>query len=585
MAGKQLWLSHSGSWLVLAVLLSVGAATRPACAAGSAEVVLLGGKIITLDPNDRIAEALAIRDGKIVAVGSDEEITKLVGDKTSVIRLGGKTVIPGLIETHCHAIGVARGSLQSSYAELASIGEIQRWIRQRATEVPAGSWIIVPRNEITRLKELRFPTPLELDAACKTHPVAFKAVRNWVFNSLGFQRLGVHDKTKAFPGGELIRDEEGTPRMIIGGDSVIRKFFPTPEFDESDVPSALAKVHAVYNEVGITSINERATDRDGYDMYRQLHREGRLTVRATTTFRRQMYKPEDVVRFVGDLGLKPREGDEWVKAGPLKISLDGGIHWGTTRLREPYGEQRSRFYVKNDPTYQGDLRYTVEQMRDIIATAHRLGWQMSCHVTGDAGVDRLLDALAASDAITPAAKHRFNLIHAYFPTPEAIERGRRLGICVDTQAYVYYKDASFIAKVYGQSWAERLIGIGDWFRGGIPIAINSDHMIGLNPDHAMNSFNPFLQLYVAVTRKDDKGHVYGARQRLSRIDALRTMTSMAAYLSFDEKNRGSLEVGKLADLAVLDRDYLTCSEVEIRDIKVEKTIVGGRTVFERGSLP
>jgi predicted amidohydrolase YtcJ len=208
---------------------------------------------------------------------------------------------------------------------------------------------------------------------------------------------------------------------------------------------------------------------------------------------------------------------------------------------------------------------------------------MCVHVTGDAGVDRVLDALEASNQQIPVKGRRFTLLHAYFPRPEALTRCARLGVCVDTQTYLYFKDSDFIAKIYGPDWAERFIGIGDWSRAGIPVAINSDHMIGMDPDHAMNSFNPLLHLGIAVSRRNEQGDIHGARQKIERLNALRMVTSSVAYMGFHENELGSLEVGKLADLAVLDRDYLSCPEEQIRHIKVLATLVGGRVVH--GTLP
>ena len=175
---------------------------------------------------------------------------------------------------------------------------------------------------------------------------------------------------------------------------------------------------------------------------------------------------------------------------------------------------------------------------------------------------------------------RFNLIHAYFPSEALAARAKQLGVGVDTQSYVYFKDADFIAKIYGPAWAERFIGLGTWYRAGVPVSPNADHMIGLDPDRAMNAFNPFLMLYVAVTRRDDFGNVHGEHQKLTRLEALRTVTAHAAWQSFDEEVKGSLEPGKLADFVVLDRDYLECPKEEIREIQPVKTVVGGRVVFE-----
>lgn len=563
--------------LIAAICCGFGSGLR----AETADVVLYNGKIVTVDKPGTIAEALAVTSGKIMAVGTTAEIQKLAGDKTKTIDLQGKMVIPGIIETHCHAIGVARSELEQPYQELASIAEVQAWLRRRAKEVPPGRWIRVPRTDITRLKERRHPTPAELDAACETHPVVLNSARKNVLNTLGLARVEIDEKTTAIPGGKIIRDPQGNVRMIAGGNGYINRFIPRPQFSETETLAALARVHAVYNRVGITSIFERATNLEGYRTYQQLREAGHLTVRMNATFRQQFRNGEQLEKFVKELGLTAGEGDDWVRAGPLKVTVDGGIHWGNTYLNEPYGKRRARFYVVDDPAYRGDRNYTVQQMTSIFAAAQRLGWQMSCHVTGDGGVDAVLEAVEAVAADSSIQDRRFTLIHAYFPSADAVRRAAKLGICVDTQGFLYYKDSDAIAEIYGDRWAERFIGVGDWQRGGVPVAVNSDHMSGLDPDRAMNAFNPFLQLYVLVTRKNESGRVYGARQKLSRIDALRCLTSQAAYLSFDENNKGTLEPGKFADLAVLNRDYLTCPAEEIRKIQVELTMVDGKIVYQR----
>lgn len=570
--------------LLALILITISIATAPARAQTAAPptLVILDAKIITLDATASIAQAIAIRDDRIIAVGSNDDITPLISpNKTKVLRLNGATVIPGLIETHCHAIGVANASLQQPYAELRSVADIQNWIRQRAKQIPPGQWIQVPRTEITRIKERRHPTPAELDAACSTHPVYFRAVTHVTLNTLGFKRIGVTSPTDTVKSGRLIRDAAGQPLLIADGDGGARNLMtPATPITEEMTLTALDNVLDHYNRVGITNIFERATNADGYRLYQKLRERGDLTVRMTATFRSQFKDGAAVRQFTQNLGIQPTDGDDWIRPGPLKITVDGGIHWGTTHLSEPYGQKRADFYSRQDPNHHGELRFAVDRMTDIFATAHQLGWQMSAHVTGDAGVDRVLDALAASDKITPARDRRFNLIHAYFPSSASAKRAHQLGVGVDTQSYVYYKDADAIAEIYGRDWAQQFIAVGEWLRAGVPTAINADHMVGLDPDHAMNGYNPFLQIYTAVTRKDESGFVYGAHQRVSRIDALRCMTTNAAWLSFDENRLGSLQPGKLADFVVLDRDYLTCPEEQIRLIKPTTTIVGGNIVYQ-----
>ena len=568
--------------LLVVTALFMGSSSQDVVAQEAADTVLVGGKILTMDAEDQVVTAIAIRAGRILATGNDREIRRHVGEDTMVVELDGKTVIPGIIAAHCHAVGVARNALDQPHVELLTIAEVQDWIRAKAKSLPPGTWIRVPRADITRLKERRHPTPKELDEACSTHPVIFTAARKSALNSLGLETIGVKEDALTIPGGEVILDAKGKVRLIAGANSRLQKFMPRPSFPAEQVETSLQNVHALYNSVGITSIFERAGGIDDFLLYRKLRTEQKLTVRMTQTFRSGFRSAKDVAAYSEQLGMKTGDGDDWVRVGSLKITVDGGIHWGNTYLREPYGEKRNRFYVHNDSAYRGDLNYSSKQMTEIFREGHRLGWQWCCHVTGDAGVDEVLDALSAVHREHPdIAARRFSLTHAYFPALDSIARAKKLGVCVDTQPSLYFKDSAAIAEVYGDEWASRFIGLGDWVRGGIPVAIAGDHMMGLDPDRSMNAYNPFLMLQVAVTRRNREGSVYGKRQRLSRLDALRCLTTSPAWLSFEEASKGSLAKGKLADLVVLDRDYLTCPEDEIARIKVEKTMLDGHFVYVR----
>jgi predicted amidohydrolase YtcJ len=523
-----------------------------------ADTVLVDGRILTVDANDGIVEAVAIRDGHILATGSTRDVA-----------------------AHCHAVGVARNALDRPHVELLTITAVQDWIRAAAKETPEGTWLRVPRSDITRLKERRHPTTQELDSACTTHPVIFTAARKSAFNTLGLRTIGIKKGEESVPGGEVVFDGDGNVRLISGGGSHLKKFIPAPKWPAEELQSSLKNVHRHYNAVGITSIFERAGSINDFLLYRQLRANKALTVRMTQTFRSSFRSAKDVTAFTERLGMTTGDGDEWIRVGPLKITVDGGIHWGNTYLREPYGEKRIRFYVHKDPNYRGDLNYSVPLMTELFAEGHRLGWQWCCHVTGDAGVDSVLEALAAVHQNSPdVAARRFSLTHAYFPIADSVAKARTLGVCVDTQPSLYFKDSAAIAEVYGTDWAERFIGLGEWVRGGVPTAMAGDHMMGLDPDHSMNSYNPFLMLQVAVTRRNREGNVYGEHQTLTRMQALRCITTHPAYLSFEEEIKGSLEKGKLADLAILDRDYLTCSENEIAGIRVLKTMIDGRFVYE-----
>jgi predicted amidohydrolase YtcJ len=544
------------------------------------DALYLNGKVITLDAQERIVEAFSIHNGQILATGTTTDLRASAGPDTKVIDLEGRTVIPGLIETHCHSLGAAKAELAGPYSEFYSIADLQTWIREKAATLPPGTWIETPRNEITRLKERRFPTPEELDAATATHPVLFVSVTKSVLNSIGWKTLGITRPDTPVSGGEVVF-ENHRPVLMRGGQALIRSHMPVPQAPSQDAIRAKhEELIRIYNSVGITSIFERATDRAGFDFFQEQAKNKRLNVRVRGTFRFSAKTAADAEAYIDKLGLTAGQGDDWVRATCLKITVDGGIHWGTTWLSEPHGEKRAAFYRNTDPAYTGSQSYSPDQMRDVFAAVNQRGWPMSAHVTGDGGAMAVLRAVEAVAHTQPGIRdRRFNLIHCYFPTPAMATLARQLNVGVDTQAYLYYRDADFIAKTYGPDWAERFIGLGEWVKAGVPVGINSDHMIGFDPDHAMNSFNPFLMLDIAVNRRDDQGNVHGPSQKLSRLDALRTVTTWAAWLSFDEARLGTLEPGKLADLVVLDRDYLTCPPDQIKLIRPHTTLLNGHPVF------
>jgi predicted amidohydrolase YtcJ len=546
-----------------------------------ADLVVLNAKILTVDAGFREAQALAVRDGRFVAVGSTEEVRARIDGATRVIDAGGRTVIPGLIDSHVHALGVAAAEASQPFLNLRSIGELQDWIRATARRVPRDTWIWTPRVYPPRLRERRFPTRQELDAAAPYHPVAVDGAYAFSLNSMALRAAGVTRASPDPPGGAIAKDARGEPTGLLRNvGAMLARFQPS----ESAAPplDMLERVHRQYVRTGITSVIERSATVEGYRAYEALQRAGRLHVRATVTFR--IPHPEDaaqVERFVTGLPFRFGSGDDWLKVGPLKIFVDGGILLGTAFMRDPYGAGAHDLYAIDDPGYRGFLTLTPEQIRSVIAMGHKHGWQMVAHVTGDAGVDVVLEAFAAAQAQLPSPDSRDTLIHAYFVHPESAARAARLGVLVDTQPAWYYKDADALAAGLGRERLAHFIGLRTLRQAGVDVAINTDHMFGLDRDEALNPFNPFLTIYIATTRRTQSGAIVSGGEAVSREEALRMMTSAAARFSFDEKMRGSIEVGKLADFVVLDADIMTCPPDRLRAIQPEMTVIGGRVAYER----
>jgi predicted amidohydrolase YtcJ len=566
--------------LVLALAASAAGAAKQG-AAPAADLVLLDAKVLTVDERFTEARALAVRDGRFVIVGSNEDVRPYIGSATHVIEGRGRTVVPGLIDTHVHALGVAAAEADQPFRSLTSIPALQDWIRNEARRRPDGTWIWTPRVYPTRLSERRFPTRNELDQAAPRHPVAVDGAYALSLNTAALRAAGITRDSSDPPGGAIVKDAAGEPTGLLRNVGTLLARFRT---EAAAVPplDALERVHQQYIATGITSVIERAASVDGYRAYEALKRADRLKVRATITIRiPRADDAAEVERFVSGLPFRFGSGDEWLKVGPLKIFTDGGILIGTAYMREPYGPGAHQLYAVDDPHYRGFLTLTPAQIASAILIGHKHGWQMVAHVTGDAGVDVVLDAFEAAQKQEPAPDRRHTLIHAYFVHPESAARAARLGVLVDTQPAWYYKDADALATGLGPERLAHFIGLRTLRQAGVDVAINTDHMFGLDRDDALNPFNPFLTIYAATTRRTESGQVIGSNEVVSRQEALRMMTSAAARFSFDEKTRGSIEPGKLADFVVLDDDILTCSPDRLRSIRPELTVIGGRIAFER----
>lgn len=289
---------------------------------------------------------------------------------------------------------------------------------------------------------------------------------------------------------------------------------------------------------------------------------------------------EEVLEEIERIAPVTGAGDDMLRIGSLKVLLDGGILLGTAYMREPYGEHTDVYGFK-DPAYRGELRIQPADLRSIVGLAARLGWQVTAHTTGGGSTDILLDAYESIHKEIPLAERRFALTHANFLTDEAIRRASALGVAIDMQPAWYHFDGPALARVLGPRRMATLQPYKSILDAGVIVAGGSDHMIKFDPRAALNPYDPFLGMWMVVTREAADGSVHNPEQMVSREQALRMWTWNAAYISFDEDVKGSLEPGKYADFVVLDRDILTCPVDEMRETRALETVLGGRTVYKR----
>jgi predicted amidohydrolase YtcJ len=576
-------------WVTCAAAVLLSAAPPPTGQQPPVDLVVVNAKVLTVDANDTQAEAVAIRGNTFAAVGTNAAIRKMAGPGTRVIDAGGRTVVPGLIESHVHATGAARGEVSQPFVQLHSIDEIKDWVRARAREAGPGGWVRLPRVDVTRIRDGRLPNKADLDEAAPANPAVYTwqyANRNiQILNDAAIKAAKISKATAAPRGCTLHFASSGD---FTGRMENCQSLLNIPQRPATDAQylDSLAALMQRYNEVGITSITERSSNAEGFRDYQQLRAQGRLPLRVRVTMRVGTGDNSEaaIARTIAGLGVKYDEGDDWVRVGPLKIGIDGGALYGTALMREPYPATSHALYGITDPEHRGEFGrgqgLTAEGVTNYVRVGNRLGWQLSSHVTGDRGVDIVLDAIDAANKEQSMLDKRYNLIHAYFASAGTAKRAASLGAVVDTQPMWFYKDGDALMKALGPRYMNTFIGVKTWKDNGVTVALNADHMQGFDPVGALNPYHPMLAMQAAITRRTQGGQLIGPAERISRLDALRMTTINAAFIGFEEKKKGSIEVGKLADLAILTADFLTVPEDQIVNIKSYLTIVDGKVVHQ-----
>ncbi len=567
---------------ILLRLLSLLVVLLPAHAA-DADLIIHNGKIITVDGKFSIAQAIAVKAGRIAVVGTNNAVLAAEkGIRTQLLDLKGKTVLPGLIDSHLHPLEAALSEWRAPLPQLDSFDAIRKYVRERAAATPKGEWIIVPRTFPTRLRELQMPTKEVLDVAAD-HPVMFDASYVVVANSYALRISSINRATPDPPRGVIVRDEKGEPNGILrNAQSLLKGIKPMAGFTEEEKFRALEKMLKRYQAAGLTSIGDGSAGDDAWSIYRRLNADHQLPVRVVMTWWLDIARPaEDLIKEIQAADYRTNTGDDWLKWGAFKINIDGGMTIGTAYQRQPYGPFGRQLYGLTDLTDRGQLFAPPEKSLAVLRAAHERGWQLSAHCQGGGAIDVFLDLLETLDRIKPLSPLRSHWIHASFQSPDAIRRAQKIGVLADVQAAWLYLDAAALEKVFGNEGMRYFFPLRTYLDSGILVAGGSDHMIGYDKNKAINPYNPFLGMWTAVTRKTSRGNVVHPEEKVTREEALKMYTTWAAYRQFAEQVKGSIEPGKLADLVVVDRDYLTCSDDQIKDIEPVMTILDGKIVFRR----
>lgn len=532
------------------------------CAPGGSEgagvdLIVVNGNVLTQDDAAPNAEAFAILGDRFVAVGSSADVRNLAGPNTEVIDAGGATVVPGFIDAHSHPSGAGLNELKNVNTNLGSIARIQDALRARAAETPPGEWVVGFMYDDTKQEEGRPVTRQDLDAVSTEHPIVIghRGGHTGVYNSRAFEVAGIGADTRDPFGGHFYRDENGDFTGKVAERA--RQYFSVPSGSTPEERAeAIGVICRKMNASGLTSVHQAGTSRSDYTAYQTARANGDLSLRMTLMARGATFPS------LHSAGIRTGFGDEWLRIGAVKYAADGSASERTMAMSTPYTGRPDDF---------GILTMTQDEIHDVVREAHRGGWQIAIHANGDVTIDMVLNAYERVAEEFPRTDARHRIEHCSLVNPDLLRRIAAGGY-VPAPFYTY-------AHYHGEKWTEYGDEKMEWM-----FAHNSflDHGIMVAPasDHSPGPYEPLMALQSMVTRKDYSGRVWGGSQQVTLDQALKICTMHGAYASHEEGLKGSITAGKLADFVVLAQSPYEVEPDAIKEIGIERTVVGGRTVFE-----
>ena len=514
------------------------------------------------------AQAIAVRGGRIVAVGSDAEIQQLKGNRTQVVDLGGHFVMPGFNDAHVHLANAGYEKLHVALVGVRSLAEMQERIAAAAKATPAGEWITGRGWDHTLWPGQKLPTRQDLDAVTADHPAIFTRVDGHisVANSAALKFAGLTPSTPDPAGGKIDRDAQGEPtgilRETVKDDLLGRLPPPSPAQRRRGLELALADAA----RSGITSAQDNSQWED-FLILEELEREGKLTLRVAE------WLPFNAsVELLQEHRSHHAQNDDLLQTTMLKGFMDGSLGSRTAAMLAPYAD---------DPGNSGIARYEQAKLNQMAIERARAGFQLGFHAIGDRAVEMALDAFAAAErdardrARVPAQSFRFRVEHAQITTPEQIKRFRELGVIASIQPNHLLTDMRWVEARVGKARLAHSYAWKEFLDAGVRLCFGTDYPV--------EPITPFRGLYAAVTRRGEDGkQEFFPEQKLTVEQAIAAYTTGAAYAEFAEDDKGVLQPGMLADFVVLDQDITRVQPAAILKTRVLRTVVGGRTVYESG---
>lgn len=549
----------------------------------SSPLVFTNGKIVTVDDSFSVTDAMAVEGPSIVALGEAAKELATKRSDVQVVDLKGRLVLPGLMDSHSHPVGAAKTEFDHVVPEIENISQLLDYIESRAKVLPEGTLIAIDQVFITRLAEQRYPSRRELDKVAPKHPVQFSTGPDSMLNTLALRLAGIGRgyKVPEPSTGVVVLDEDGEPTGLMHAfNPKINAKVIKRQPDTAETVELVKTLFADYNRVGFTTIADRGASRSGIEIYHRIKNAGELTVRLRLS---HTFSAGGQWRTT-DLALDQIIEDPLVRPDPLlqiigtKIWLDGGMLTGSALMMEPWGV--SQMYGITDKEYRGVQRTPSEHLTRMIKKVADAGLQFTAHSVGDGAVKLLLEAYGEVNKQRPIRDSRPCLTHSNFMTPDSVARAAELGVVVDMQPIWFYLDGATLLKQFGDLRMSRFQPLRSLFDSKVIVGGGSDHMQKIGSLRAINPYNPWLGMWIAVQRNcrnlDRPLHPEGG---LTREEAVRLYTANNAIVLRFEKETGSLEVGKRADFIIVDRDILTCAVDDIKETQVLETWMDGKRVW------
>jgi predicted amidohydrolase YtcJ len=539
----------------------------------NADLILTGGNIITINPAQPRAEAVAVKQGRILAVGSAADVDQVRGSRTDVIDLKGRTAVPGFNDAHNHMIsfGLQLQMVPLKYPAVRSIPDVLKSLKERASTQKQGTWVVGAGYDNTKLEGGRHPNCWELDEVSSEHYVIIRHTSGHmsVLNSKALELAGISPDTPDPEGGHIDKNEKGEPTGLLqetAQDLFRDQFFPTPV---NTIVGALHEAGRVYLSEGITSQSEAGI---GFHSntellaYQEAIRQDKLNVRSNLMIlvdALEEINEADGETFFGlSQGIRTGWGNEKLRIGPLKIFSDGSIIGKTAAMKEAFD---------TEPGNVGFFAAGEEQLREWIIRGHCSGWQIAVHACGDRANSYILDCYEAAMKRFNRSDPRHRIEHCGIVNPQIIDRVKALGVIpVPQQHFIGELGEGFKMNI-GPQRTRWCYPQRSYLDRDIPIPGSSDRPV-------VNGA-PLLGIHDAVNQKTDSGKDYVPEEKITPEEAIRAYTIHSAYASFEENIKGSVEVGKLADFAVLGADPTAVDPTEIAHIPILGTMINGELLY------